>query len=198
MPMRPAHVLAPLALLALCGACCFGAGSGSAGPDITPDEIARLRIELDCSAQAFYCAALDRFETGTEPVIESRNYALLGRAFSLYAHEEQVDWFVGRQGGGMAFGNVAPDDEEEARQLEEILAMLAAGAPVPPTHPVAAYVQSLAVTADQAHATSVHGRSRHYPELYENAEIYIRQVGTELIAVEVSPTGGAVGVFQRQ
>jgi hypothetical protein len=191
------RLAAPLALLLLlCAACCFGAHS--AEPDVDPAAIARLRAQLDCTAQAFYCGALDRFEAAGEPTLEMQPYALVGRAYDTWNQREQIDWFVARPGGGMAVGEVTPDDEQERQQLEAALAILSSGGSLPSTDPVAAYVQTLATGGDDPHATLIRGRSRHYPLLSDQRDVYIRRSGDEIIALDVGADGGVIAVFQRR
>jgi hypothetical protein len=210
---RKTLLAASAALLALSMACGTGGSSSEptpvpspvantgpapAGGDISPAALASVR-SYACPANAFACDALTRFEAASAPAPTDHAYALVGRAFSTYNawRGEEVDWFVARPGELMSFGDILPEDETERQQTSEVLALLTAGQPVPSTHPIAGFVQSLATGGQPPHATRLEGRSRHYRQEEMNADVYIRQGVGEILVVKTNGAGAAIGVFRQ-
>jgi hypothetical protein len=192
--------LAPWILLGTLSLAC-GLGS-SADDDIPAEVLSAGRAHMDCSANRFYCDALDRFESGALPDARAQSYSVLGRALwvrrdgATWQTSEQLEWLVARY-VSMSFGEVTPDNDTEAQQIREALELLRAGQAPPPTHPVAQFVATLATQGEMPDPTVVRGRSRHFHDLREETDTYFRQNGSEIIAIEVRPDGMIVGVFRR-
>jgi hypothetical protein len=182
-------LLASLFLLALCAAC----GLGSADLDAT--GISEVRGMVDCEVHPFECGALDRFRSGQAPATTATPYSLVGRGYSTGFHRTEVYWFVAR-GEAMRSGNVLATNAEEPQQLAQALNLLSAGQSLPPTHPVAVYVASLATGGDPPYETEVRGRSRYYRD-DDSRDVFIRQVGSEIIVVRRERTNAVIEVYRR-
>lgn len=181
-------------------------GGGAAPPfearapvDLDAPTIAALRAAMACAAppELRYCQALDRFAQGSPP--SPWPTPMLGASIHVQPgpHLEEPGYLVVRP-EGLRYGEVTASSPEEAAQMRAVVAMLGAGAPVPPTDPVHRYVQSLA--SEPVGTASAVGRSLH---THPTNGVFVRDVGTEMIVVEVADVSPRtapfyVGIFPKR
>jgi len=170
-----------------------------ASGDIGVADIARMKGMLGCNpaAPTDYCAALDGFLRGNIPMGLAAPRALIGRTMKAFEsptriRSEELGYLV-LGAAGASFGEVTPDNAQEAQQAQEAIALMRAGQAVPPTHPLNVFVQSLATR--QLNRYTVTGNSLRFQQANQ---VFLRQEGARYLVIERSPssTGFYIAIFQ--